>query len=181
VLEGCLLWFRAAWQQFRLSYGAGTSLADTILGFCRHMKEHCLFRSHSFYPTSDHGFNGYAFAFSTSYSGWLSDPVDILVSRYSLAVIRNTRASCTKIGHVEELECAPMGTKMPLWVKQYGQTYKTRGPLFVTETPFITLLLLNLCSGTMADAGVTRRESTMYCKGRTMKSLEVTVWFWSYL
>ncbi|KAF8462798.1 cytochrome P450 [Gautieria morchelliformis] len=34
------------------------------------------------------------------------------------------------VGNIEELDRAPMGTKMILWAKQYGQTYKIRGPLF---------------------------------------------------
>jgi len=37
------------------------------------------------------------------------------------------------VGNVEELERAPMGTKMILWAKQYGPTYKIRGPLFVNH------------------------------------------------
>ncbi|KAF8970724.1 cytochrome P450 [Flammula alnicola] len=32
------------------------------------------------------------------------------------------------IGHLGELERAPMGTKMNVWAKRYGQTYKLRGP-----------------------------------------------------
>lgn len=36
------------------------------------------------------------------------------------------------VGHVGELERAPMGTKMNVWAKKYGQTYKMRGPLLVS-------------------------------------------------
>ncbi|KAF8494762.1 cytochrome P450 [Gautieria morchelliformis] len=34
------------------------------------------------------------------------------------------------VGNIEELDRAPVGTKMILWAKKYGQTYKIRGPLF---------------------------------------------------
>lgn len=35
------------------------------------------------------------------------------------------------VGNVQELERAPMGTKMNTWTKKYGQTYKIRGALMV--------------------------------------------------
>ena len=58
------------------------------------------------------------------------------------------------LGHGYELHKAPVGTKYNVWAKEYGPTYKLRGPLGVSTTTFVHATVSDI---SFIERGTSRR------------------------